>query len=256
MQLIPRYLVNNRTTVVVNDAGFATEFRPVYTKELNIYRGIDNNLEFKLVNADQKGKTLTGYTAKFVAFDENGDQVLNKTGTASTTVTGLFTVTVTESDIIDLEDQFLTYTVYLEDANGNKTLTYSNSHLTNNGYAKISSEAFPGARESINVTTFTQTVGGVSEWTTGAIDAEPQRNGNSALHTVAIYSSNFVGDVEIEASLSNQITNSMPWTKVATVTLNNETMPVDANFNGVYSYIRFRTTADPSSKISKILVRN
>lgn len=256
MQLIPRYLVNNRATVVVNDAGFATEFRPVYTKELNIYRGIDNNLEFKVVNADQKGKSLTGYTAKFVAFDENGDQVLNKTGTASTTVTGLFTVTVSESDVIDLEDQFLTYTVYLEDANGNKTLTYSNSHLTNNGYAKLSSEAFPGAKESLSVSTFTQTVGGVSEWTTGAVDAEPERNGNSALHTVAVYSSNFVGDVEIEASLANQITNSMPWTKVATVTLNNETMPVDVNFNGVYSYVRFRTTTNPANKISKILLRN
>ena len=254
MQLIPRYLVNNRTTVVVNDAGFATEFRPVYTKELNIYRGIDNNLEFKLVNADQKGKSLTGYTAKFVAFDENGDQVLNKTGTAHTTVTGLFTVVVSESDILNLQDQFLRYTVFLEDTNGNKTLTYSNSHFTNNGYAKISSDAFPGARDSLSVTTFTESADDV--WTTTAIDAEPQRNGNNALHTVAVYSSNYVGDIEIEASLSNQISVTMPWTKVATVSLNNETMPVDANFNGVYSYIRFRTTTDPTSNISKILVRN
>ena len=119
MQL-PRYLVNNRTTVVVNDAGFATEFKPVYTKELNIYRGIDNNLEFKIVNADQKGKSLTGYTIRFVAFDEDGDQVLDKQATASTTITGLCTVVVSESDIIDLKDQFLTYTLYLVDANGNK----------------------------------------------------------------------------------------------------------------------------------------
>ena len=102
--------------------GSATEFKPVYTKELNIYRGIDNNLEFKIVNADQKGKSLTGYTIRFVAFiDEDGDPILDKQATASTTITGLCTVVVSESDIIDLQDQFLTYTLYLIDANGNKT---------------------------------------------------------------------------------------------------------------------------------------
>lgn len=255
MQLIPRYLVNNRTTVVVNDAGFATEFKPVYTKELNIYRGIDNNLEFKIVNADQKGKSLTGYTVRFVAFDEDGDQVLDKQATASTTITGLCTVVVSESDIIDLQDQFLTYTLYLVDANGNKTLTYSHSNLANNGYAKISSKAFPGAKESKSVSVFTQHTGGNDEWTTQALDAEPGKNGNSALHTVAVYSSNFTGDIEIEASLSNTVSVGMPWTKVATVSLANETMPVDANFNGVYQYIRFRTTTDPAN-ISKILIRN
>jgi hypothetical protein len=255
MQLIPRYLVNNRTTVVVNDAGFATEFRPVYTKELNIYRGIENNLEFKIVNADQKGKSLTNYTVRFVAFDEDGDQVLNKIGTASSTVTGLLTVTISESDIIDLKDQFLTYTVYLEDDNGNRTLTYSHSNLSNNGYAKISSDAFPGAKESKSISTFTQTIGNAQEWTTAAMDAQPGKNGNSALHTIAVYSSNFTGDVEVQASLSNTSSVSMPWTTVATVSLANETMPVDANFNGVYQYIRFRTTTDPAN-ISKILVRN
>ena len=32
MQLTPRYLVNNKTTIVTNEAGFITEYRPVYSK--------------------------------------------------------------------------------------------------------------------------------------------------------------------------------------------------------------------------------
>jgi hypothetical protein len=35
-----------------------------------------------------------------------------------------------------------------------------------------------------------------------------------------------------------------------------ETEPVPVNFNGVYSYLRFRANADPADKITKILVRN
>jgi len=54
MQLIPRYLVKNKTTVIANEAGFLTEYRPVYTRQLKVFTGIDNVLDFKLVNADQK----------------------------------------------------------------------------------------------------------------------------------------------------------------------------------------------------------
>ena len=54
MQLVPRYLVNNRIEIISNDAGFITEYRPVYQRQLKVYRGIDNKIQFRLLNADQK----------------------------------------------------------------------------------------------------------------------------------------------------------------------------------------------------------
>ena len=53
MQLIPRYLVSNRITIVVNETGFVTEYRPVYNRQLQVYKGIDNKIEFRVLNADQ-----------------------------------------------------------------------------------------------------------------------------------------------------------------------------------------------------------
>ena len=50
MQLTPRYLCNNITTVIADMAGFITEYRPVYSKQLQLYRGIDNVLDFRLLN--------------------------------------------------------------------------------------------------------------------------------------------------------------------------------------------------------------
>ena len=60
MQLIPRYLVDNRTTVLVSELGHVTEYRPVYTKQIKLYKGIDNALQFKLLNADANLSPLLG----------------------------------------------------------------------------------------------------------------------------------------------------------------------------------------------------
>ena len=73
MQLTSRYLVSNTTTVVADMTGFITEYRPVYNKQLQVYKGIDNVLDFRLLNADQKPVDITSYTPKFVAFDENNN---------------------------------------------------------------------------------------------------------------------------------------------------------------------------------------
>jgi len=71
MQLTPRYLVDNKTTVIANDAGFITEYRTVYQRHIKIYKGIDNVLQFKVLNHDQKPVLLTSYTPKLVVFDQN-----------------------------------------------------------------------------------------------------------------------------------------------------------------------------------------
>ena len=260
MQLIPRYLVNNRSTVVVNDSGFTTEYRPVYTRNLKVYRGIDNKLEFKILNADQKPISLTSKTVKLVAFDENNTQVLDEIGTNHATIKGLTTVTVSENDLLSVKDQFLKYAVHVEDANQNKTLTYSNVHFENDGVMHVSSEAYPGAKDSKSITTFTEDTGetGVDDsvWHSESISAEPGINGNEAVHTAAIYSDSYVGDVTVQVTLDNQIGAGTPWADVATVSLNNETAPKPVNFNGVFNYVRFQASADPADKITNILVRN
>jgi hypothetical protein len=256
MQLIPRYLVNNRTTVVVNDSGFTTEYRPVYTRNLKVYRGIDNKLEFKLLNADQKPISLTSKTVKLVAFDEDRNQILSETGSNHATIKGLATITISENDLLNVKDQFLSYAIHVEDANQNKTITYSNVHFENNGVMQVSSSAYPGPKDSKSITTFSQTGLGLDVWVSESISAEPGINGNEAVHTAAIYSDTFVGEVSVEVTLDNQVDNDTNWATATTVSINNATQPTPVNFVGVYNYVRFKTTADPANKISNILVRN
>jgi hypothetical protein len=256
-----RYLVSNRTNILANEAGFVTEYRPVYSRHLNVYKGIDNVLEFRLLNADQKPLDVDRYTPKFVAFDENQNMIIEHDGvnlqvgdSTEYTKKGLFSVTITENDLLNVKDQYLTYNIYLVDYDETKVLTYANEWFDSAGIIKVSSNAFPGPSSSYSIDTFVQDN---NVWFSEALDAQPGINGNEALHTAAVYTNNYVGDVVVQGTLDNQVVGTTSWADISTLSFaGGETEPKPVNFNGVYTFLRFKTTADPANTISKILVRN
>ena len=256
-----RYLVSNRTEVLANEAGHVTEYRPVYSRNLQVYKGIDNVLEFKLINPDQKPLDVDRYTPKFVAFDENKNMVIERDGvnlqegdSTAYTKKGLFSVTVTENDLLNVKDQYLSYNIYLVDYDDTKVLTYSNEWFDSAGVIRVSSSAFPGPIESKVIDTF---VLDNDVWYSETVEAQPGINGNDALHTAAVYSDSYTGDIVVQGTLENQVTGTTNWADVSTTTLTgSETEPTPINFNGVFTHIRFKTTANPQDTITKILVRN
>jgi hypothetical protein len=263
MQLIPRYLVKERIIVLSSESGFIVEYRPVYTRELKVYRGIDNRLQFRLLNADQKPITITG-TPIFVAFDENKNQVLkyraNVTDDGSSKETrGMFDVTITENDLLNIQQQYLNYNIYIDEGIENRQLTYASRDFKSSGIIYVDGMSFPGPKSSISISNF-YPVGNI--WIAGNtandnVYAYPGVNGMDALHTVAIYSLGYIGTVKIQATLENQITGVNNWFDVQELEFDgSETEPVISNFNGVYRYLRFVLDADPTDLISKILIRN
>ena len=266
MQLIPRYLFNNTITIIATEVGLQTEYRPVYARQIKIYKGIDNKIQFRLVNADQKPIATTSYTPKFVAFDKNNKQIIARNGVLnqlddSSATRGMFTVTITANDLLDIPRQYLRYNVYLQDSTATNTITYSDSNFDNSATILIDDYAFPGPSDTFSVSSFVKDTGqpGFDDdvWYSESITAEPAINGNEALHTAAIYSTNYNGTVTVQASLENQITSSTNWATVATVNFTgSETEPTPVSFNGIFSFIRFKSSIDPASKITKILVRN
>lgn len=290
MQL-SRYLVPNRVQILINQAGHVTEYKPVYNRNINVYRGINNTLEFRLKNADQKNVAVDDYTIHFVAFDQERRQVIkyssnNVSGDITKlSPTGLFSVNIRENDLLNINQQYLSYTIFLEDSNRHQTLTYSDEAFGAEGIIYLSTTAFPGPAAAVVVqfpssgsgytpppssgggggynppsgggNTPPSSGGTVGQYVTEAVDAEPAVNGNEALHTAAIYSNGYVGTVRVQATLENQIVSEhITWTDVAVVELNNAAAPVPVNFTGVFSYIRFAADPDPNNKITKILVRN
>jgi hypothetical protein len=271
MQLIPRYLVNNKSIIIANEAGFVTEYRPVYQRHIQVYKGIDNILQFKLLNADQKPIDLTvkGYTPKFQAFDENKNLIIEHdgvvvTGDDSSSTRGLFKVTVSDNDLLNIKQQYLSYNIHLVDSNNASVLTYTDEHFGNNGTIFVSSAAFPGPKDTWSISTFLEDNGLAGDlndnvWRSETVSAEPGINGNEALHTAVVYTDNYVGDIIIQGTLDNQVLadNTNDWADIKTLSFTgSETEPTSANFYGVFNHLRFVATADPDSKITKILLRN
>lgn len=261
MQLTYRYLVNNKAILVADLANNITEYKPVYSRQIQVYRGIDNTLSFEIKNHDQKSVSiLNTYTPKFQAFDSSGQLIIEKTGTVIETSTpskvGQFTVSVTANDLLNVEHQFMSYNVHLVKTDNTNVLTYANSHFQAKGTIQIVSDAFPGPKESYSVGTFTESGVGSGIFYSETLNAEPAVNGNEALHTAAIYTTTFTGDVTVQGTLDNQITNGTSWGDISTLSLTNPTEPKYVNFNGVYSHIRFKMSNKVSGTIDKILVRN
>lgn len=260
MQLIPRYLVNNKTDIIANEAGFITEYRPVYSRQIKIYKNIDNVLEFRILNADQKPIDITTYIPKLQVFDENKNLVIEHDCTvlddgSTTTTKGKCKVTVKDQDTLNLDQQYLSYAIILVDSNNENVLTYSSSHFESAGVMYLSEAALPGplATGSVEFNIVSED----DVWYTSTLDAQPGINGNEALHTFAVYTDSYTGNITLQATLDNQITEGTSWADVATVAFTgSETQPVPYNVNGVYSFFRFAASADPDGKISKILVRN
>jgi hypothetical protein len=233
----------------------------VYSKQLQLYKGIDNVLEFRLLNADQKPVDITSYTPRLVAFDETNQMVLEKDCTilddGSTVTRGKFKLTVTENELLNVKQQYLSYNIYLVETDGDKVLTYSQPNFGNDAIIYVNARTFPGPLNSYSVTSFEQEAPAIETWYSETVDAQPAINGNEALHTAVVYTSSYTGDVVVQATLDNQVTESTQWADIASITLQGyETLPSPVNFNGVFSHIRFKATANPADKITKVLVRN
>ena len=262
MQLTPRYLSTNKAIIIADLANNITEFKPVYQRKLQVYKGIDNLLTFEIKNPDQKPLSiLNTYTPKFVAFDENNNLVIEHDGNVLETSTpsrkGQFEINVTENDLLDLKSQYLTYNIYLiKTADLTKVLTYANTHYNAKGNIFVSAEAFPGPSTTYTIKTFTETDYDSDVFVSESITADPAKNGNEALHSAAFYTTDFEGEVFIEATLENQVSGATRWGQVATLNLDNPTEPQYVNFNGVFSHLRARYQNQISGTIDQVLIKN
>lgn len=256
MQLVSRYLVQNHSVVVLDDfVGKPVEYRKVYQKNIKVAKGIDNVITFEVKNSDQKPVSiLNTYTPYVEVFTENNVLLKKYLGTIKETATpnykGQFTINIADGDTVNIDSQYLSYTVYLyKDNDQTNTITYADSQFGISGTIELTGNAFPGPIDSKVITTWVNN-------TSTVIDAQPEINSNTALHTIAIYSTDFAGTVTIQGTLDAN--DSISWFDISTETLATPATPYYANFNGVFSNIRFKYANDSGNTgtIDKILLRN
>ena len=248
MQNLPIYLYDNTLDVIL-DLDLTTRGinQVMYQHDLKVQKGIKNKVRIQFKNSDQKRITIdSSGTYVFSMFDavtqrlliEKPLEILDE-GTTSTR--GLALLTLTESDTIDLEKSSYQFSVKKQDTDGTYMPAYSNTYYGVAGTLHLLQDTFPVLQPSQEVVSFLPNFNSATnlyEHKSGNIYAYPEYNGNSGLHTLAMYMGRFKGTVYIQGTLSNAPDSSGHYITVTSKTYTGFTGVDYVNFNGVFTYIR------------------
>lgn len=264
MQLIPVYLYPNKVEVYTNIPGtWTTErYRRVYNRNVKIFRGLDNRVDIQVRNSDEKALDVTGYTVFFnlVRYD-NQSLVFTKQCTVVDSTKGRLYVTLTESELYDINNGFYKYSIHRQDTAGTKTPMYIDSQYgalaTIEVVGDIKGELIP-SREVVEFAEYNPQVFGESAdpfFISSLIDTQYQNEVSSSTHTFALYSTSYIGSVKIEASLDESAAPKH-WTTLSTVSINNTNLEY-LNLVGKWKWFRVTHTPDKLStgKFDKVVFR-
>jgi len=247
MQILPIYLYANKLDVTLDlDATIRGVNQVMYQRDLTVQKGIKNQIRIQFKNSDQKRISVSTSTIfVFSMFDAINQRLIVEKQLevlAETTSTkGMAVLTLVESDTLDLDKSSYTYSVKVLGDDGTYTPAYANTYYGMNGTIHLNNDVFPVLKDSTNITSFNPTYNAIThlyEHKSGNIYASPEFNGNSALHTAAVYMSAYKGAVLIQGTLDNTPTDNRSYDTLETRVYTGFTGIDYFNFNGVYTYIR------------------
>ena len=248
MQSLPIYLYENILAVTLDlDTTVRGVNQVMYQRDLQIQKGIKNVVRIQFKNSDQKRVPITGASVFiFSMFDAVNNRLLVEKQLAvlddgsTLALKGLAELTLTESDTMDLPVSSYQFVIKRQDpTDGTYLPTYADTYYGVSGKLHLKQDAYPVLQPSQEIVSFNRSYNSSIakyEHISGSVYAYPEFNGNQALHTMAIYMTNFKGTVYIQGTLSN-----IPGFNYSTIDTRvyNGFDGIDyANFNGVYTYVR------------------
>jgi hypothetical protein len=260
MQKIQSYLYPNRVILIADLAGFTVENTIVYAKTVKIYKGIDNVIQFDVQNADQKRLDLVNTplvtNLKMNVMDMSGNALPNSPYTVSnTSITGIGTVTIPHTDLVNINHQYLQYSVTATDTNSNTIPLYTDSRFSAVGKIEVIGYATPTPHATTIYDRFYGEInfmGNVIQHTSATpckfYEAVPTTSMNFSIHLT-----NFIGTVYVEATEDMTVSvesfanatqlQSMTYSVATTTTLTFNNVPVANPVTGQnYNYMRVSWT--------------
>lgn len=260
----PVYLYKNIQPVYADLAPTSMGYRKVYARPMKLYKGIENEFALKLLNGDQKLLSVVGQTVFWQLIDrDTAERKFITSKTVEGSDNSMVMISVSEGDLEPLKSGLYMYSAYLVNDAGKRTILYGDSQfgasvpveIVENAFANVQPSQEVPSSEFITSENLNYQVIDDSLYTS-ALSAHPDLNSNTALHTAVFYNTGYNGTIEIQVSLENGITDIVQWVVLTTVEV---TDPIQyVNFNGVFSWIRFRMipTTGNTGTVDKILYRS
>lgn len=223
----------------------------MYQRDLKLQKGIKNKIQLQFKNSDQKFVDVSTSSFVFVLFDTvNERNLIEKEVTilddgSTRALKGLGEVVLTESDLATCESTYYKMGVKVLDSDGSYTPTYANTYYGVGATIEVRHDLFPTLVPSQEVVKFSMYYNRDEfaqqyEYYTGNLNAYPEFKSNTALHTAAVYMTNYKGRVIVEGTLENSPGTFGDYAIIRDTEYNGFSGIDYYNFNGIFSKIRVR----------------
>ena len=278
MQLIPVYLYPNRITAYTSSSWTNERVRRVYNRNVKIYLGADNLLEFQIKNGDQKPISIANSHVMFSMISNDAKKLLlQKDCTLVSTSQGRISVGLSEEELYDIDLGFYSYSLIQETRSydgSDYVVTSSKPLYIDEQYGAFSTIEIVGdvqgnLKPSTIVKEFNYTnpaALGENEpkfYTSSLIDAAPNTNHAQSLHTFQFFVSNYSGEIKIQGSISEGA-NPKVFTDLISeddsssiISMTNQTAPIYKNIRGKFNWLRVIHTpaTDNLGSLDKVVYR-
>ncbi len=249
MQILPVYLYQNTLAVTLDlDPTVIGVNNVMYQRELNIQKGLKNSVRIQFKNSDQKRISISNTeTYVFSMYDAINQRLLIEKpltvlDQGTTATKGLALLTLNESDTLDLQQSSYTYAIKKLESDLSYSPAYSNTYYGINGTLNLLNDINPVLKPSTDISSFLISYNASTnlyEYKSRAIYADPLFQGNTALHTAAIYMTAFKGRLYVMGTLDDNPDDLAQYSIVQQKSFNFYTGVDYVNFNGVFTYLNF-----------------
>lgn len=205
MQYYTGYKLPNELDVFKHTEGLERRFEKVYERSIKLFKEFDNTFTVVVKNQDQKKQFINGASCNLQISDQNGDLIVEKVGTvlddgSSVTTKGHISFTITESDMLKLDQIFYHGVLRFTDTDSTVKVLYADTRYNAAIQFEVVGDTSPEFKASQLITEFSLIDG---EFASSSVDAQPNRNSNSALHTAVYYLTNFSGTIKIFGTMED-----------------------------------------------------
>jgi len=274
MQKISSYLYPNRINVVADVAVFPVRYKIVYQNRIKIYQGVDNVLTFDVKNSDQKRIDLDSLlgvneTLKLSVQDVLGKEFL-VTDVIPSVTKGLATVNIQESDLVNLDPQFLSFTIYKINADQTKTVFYADTQFGVKGNMELIGNALGIDTAPRYITRFapitaTDPNPNITTFYSDAVEIRQSNYLDEAVNDSVDLDFTFDG---LDASITVEYTDeavigaNIPWTTLETFAVTTATTSVtktytnpEYNRDANWLRVRYVRTTNNTGNIDKVVIK-
>lgn len=278
MQLIPVYLYPNRITAYTSSSWTNERVRRVYNRNVKIYLGTDNTLEFQVKNGDQKPISIEGSYLVFSLFSIDANKlIIEKDCTVLSNNQGKVKIDISEEELYDISLGYYSYSLIQETrsySGNNYVVTSSKPLYIDEQFGAYSTvEVVGDVKGNIKASTTVQEFNYTNPaalgetdpkfYTSSIIDANPNTTFAKSLHTFQIFLDNYSGEIKIQGSISEGA-NPKIWSDLTSeddsssaISLTNQSQPIYKNIKGKFNWFRLIHTpsTDNLGSLDKIIYR-